>query len=113
MVLNRSRLYYENYIFSKAAFVKTGFSLALSPLSYATPRYQIITGDWFQADENFQIHSYAKLDYELSARVRSIFFYIRWENLTQGFFQQGYMETYPYPMFPRRLRFGIKTFFIN
>lgn len=113
MLFNRSKLFYQNYMFSKKAYVRTGFSLAYSPFSSATPRYQLILGDWYQPDVNQQVMGYFKLDYEFTARVRSIFFYIRWENLTQGILNSGYMETYAYPMFARRLRFGIKTQFIN
>lgn len=113
MIWNRSHIYYEDYFFKKATFVKTGFSLAFSPLSYATPRYNIMLDDWNQPDENQTIPGFVKLDFELSARVRGLFFYLRWENLTQGILNNGYFETYPYPMFERRLRFGIKTIFVN
>jgi hypothetical protein len=113
MVWNRSHLYFEDYFFKKATFIKTGLSLAFSPLSYATPRYQPLLDDWIQPDENQKIPGFVKLDFEFTARVRSLFFYIRWENLTQGILTNGYFETYPYPMFERRLRFGIKTFFID
>jgi len=113
MIWNRSHIYYEDYFFKKATFVKTGFSLAFSPLSYATPRYNIMLDDWNQPDENQTIPGFVKLDFELSARVRGLFFYLRWENLTQGILNNGYFETYPYPMFARRLRFGIKTIFVN
>jgi len=113
MIWNRSHFYFEDYFFKKATFVKTGFSLAFSPLSYATPRYNIMLNDWIQPDENQTIPDFVKLDFELSARVRGLFFYLRWENLTQGILNYGYFETYPYPMFERRLRFGIKTIFVN
>ena len=113
MIWNRSHIYYEDYFFKKATFVKTGFSLAFSPLSYATPRYNIMLDDWNQPDENQTIPGFVKLDFELSARVRGLFFYLRLNNLTQGILNNGYFETYPYPMFERRLRFGIKTIFVN
>ena len=113
MIWNRSHIFYEDYFFKKATFVKTGFSLAFSPLSYASPRYNIMIDDWIQPDENQTIPGFVKLDFELTARIRGLFFYLRWENLTQGVLNNGYFETYPYPMFQRRLRFGIKTIFVN
>ena len=113
LLWNRTRIYHEDYWFSKASFIRTGFSALFSPFAYSTPTYSAAFNDWFQANPQDQIQGFFRLDYELTARVRALFIYIRWENITQGLLQNGYFETYSYPMYDRRLRFGIKVQFIN
>lgn len=113
MLWNRTQIYHEDYWFKRASFVRTGFSAVFSPFSYATPSYNVLVNDWMQAEKTQEIPGFFRLDYEFNARIRALFIYFRWENITQGLLQNGYFETYSYPMYERRFRFGIKVQFIN
>ncbi|TNE73296.1 hypothetical protein EP331_04765 [bacterium] len=113
LIWNRSMIAHEDYWFKRAAFIRNSFQVLASPFVYQTAQYQIFADDWIPSLNGEQIPGFVKLDYEMVARVRQLFISIRWENLTQGLLQNGYFETYPNPMFSRRLRFGIKVYFIN
>lgn len=113
MLWNRTQIFHEDYWFKRASFVRTGFSAVFSPFAYSTPNYNVLVNDWMQVDKTHEIPGFFRLDYEFNARVRALFIYFRWENITQGLLQNGYFETYSYPMYERRFRFGIKVQFIN
>lgn len=110
---NRTSISFEDYYFKQAAFIKQAIHIGVSPLANQTVQYLWLTDDWTASINGEQIPGFIKVDYELIARVRQLFISFRWENLAQGLTQNGYFETYPNPMFSRRLRFGVKVYFVN
>ncbi|MDG5766116.1 TonB-dependent receptor [Balneolales bacterium ANBcel1] len=114
----RFSFYYKNYIYNSAAFMKTGFYLQVSPIAYRSARYYPEIDYWDPNSlhpnpgagriESQAIPEFARLDLELTARVRSAIFLLRMENALDNWLQQGYFETAYQPMPARRLRFGVR-----
>lgn len=115
----RNSLFYKNYAFDKAAFVKMGVRTLFSPLIYESQFYNTELAYWqsntLTSDESRQsfVPAFFRLDAELSARVRAIMVVIRWENALDGLGQAGYFEASSFPMPPRRLIVGIRAQFRN
>ena len=115
----RNSLFYKNYAFNRAAFIKLGVRTLLSPVAYESQFYNTELNYWqsnsLTSDESIQffVPAFFRLDAELSARVRAIMVVIRWENALDGLGQAGYFETSSFPMPPRRLIVGIRAQFRN
>lgn len=117
----RVSLYYKNYVFNRAAFMKTGFYIQASPTWYRTSQYYPAMDYWdsnsFNPDPDFveaqAIPEFVRLDLDLTARVRSGFFFLRLENALDSWLMPGYFETAYQPMPPQRLRFGIRWYLRN
>ncbi len=115
----RNALFYKNYAFNRAAFIKMGVRTLLSPFAYESQFYNTELNYWqsnsLTNDESMQsfVPAFFRLDAELSARVRAIMVVIRWENALDGLGQAGYFEASSFPMPPRRLIVGIRAQFRN
>ncbi|MEP5943691.1 MAG: hypothetical protein ABJ356_03970, partial [Balneola sp.] len=115
----RNALFYKNYAFNRAAFVKIGVRTLLSPFAYESQFYNTELDYWqsnsLTNDGSMQsfVPAFFRMDAELSARVRAIMVVIRWENALDGLGQAGYFETSSFPMPPRRLIVGIRAQFRN
>jgi hypothetical protein len=115
----RNSLFYKNYVFNRAAFLKMGVRTLLSPASYESQFYNTEANYWqansLTSDQTqpAYVPAFFRLDAELSARVRAIMVVIRWENALDGFGQAGYFEASSFPMPPRRLIVGIRAQFRN
>ncbi len=105
--------YIKGYLFDRATYVKAGFNGIFSPQPYRSARYFVPLDYWQPKSSELFIPSFHRVDFDFSARVRSIMITLRVENLLDNLFQQGYFETVGYPMNRRRLIFGIKVFFRN
>lgn len=109
----RNSVFYKNYVFDRAAFLKIGLKSLISPLSYYSRTFNAELQYW-QAGSSYQaIPPFIRLDAEASARVRGIMVLLRWENTLDGVAHAGYFETAGYPMPPRRLIVGIRAQFRN
>ncbi|MDI6401541.1 hypothetical protein QLX67_06000 [Balneolaceae bacterium ANBcel3] len=112
----RASFYYKNEVFNRAAFLKTGFYLQVSPSVYRAMQYYDTVDYWdpnswhYHADitEAQALPEFARLDLDLSARVRSVFVLLRLENALDDWVTSGYFETPWQPMPSRRMRFGIR-----
>lgn len=115
----RNSLFYKNYAFNRAAYIKMGVRTLLSPFAYESQFYNTELNYWqsnsLSNDGSMQSFAPAffRLDAELSARVRAIMVVIRWENALDGLGQAGYFEASSFPMPPRRLIVGIRAQFRN
>jgi hypothetical protein len=115
----RNALFYKNYAFNRAAFVKIGVRTLLSPFAYESQFYNTELDYWqsnsLTNDGSMQsfVPAFFRMDAELSARVRAIMVVIRWENALDGLGQAGYFEASSFPMLPRRLIVGIRAQFRN
>jgi hypothetical protein len=107
----RLAAYYKSAVIGRAAFLKVGASyrkiLEAYPSPLWIPQHQI----WLRTLEGPQVPAHDLLDLELAARVRSIILTARVENALDGWLQNGYFETLPYPMPSRRFRVGLKVVF--
>lgn len=113
---SRASFYYKNYIYNKAAFMKAGFYLQVSPTLYRTYQYYPEIDYWDPnswnpeagINEGQALPEFFRLDLEMTARVRSAFFLLRMENALDSWLVPGYFESAYYPMPSRRFRFGIR-----
>lgn len=113
-VWNRAWIYWKGYLFNRATFVRTGFHATVVPIGYVAPTYDPVSDVWQEFNPaGASIPYFYRIDWDLSARVRNIFFLMRWEQLNQNAGQFGYEETAFYPMPGRGLRFGMRVVLRN
>jgi len=109
----KGSLYLKGYLFDRATYVKAGFAGMMSPYRYQAADYNPVLDIWQPLSDDPLLPAYNRLDFDLSARVRTILILLRWENILDDVTQRGYFETAGYPMGQRRFIFGIRTFFRN
>jgi hypothetical protein len=118
-MLNRKRVwlkgsaYWKGYLFDRATYVKAGVSGMMAPFRYQADHYDPVLDTWQPVSDDQQLPVYNRLDIDISARVRSIMFLLRWENVLDDVNQLGYFETAQYPMGNRRFIFGVRALFRN
>lgn len=105
--------HYENYVFDRAAYVKGGFIGWFSPMSYRTGTYREGMDYWDPNSFQQEIPAFARLDVEISARVRNVIVRLRYENVLDEVIQPGYFEQAFYPMEGRRFRLGLQWILRN
>ncbi|MEX2656248.1 MAG: putative porin, partial [Balneolales bacterium] len=112
----RVSFYYKNYIYERAAFMKAGFYVQVSPTSYRSSQYYPAMDYW---DPNSwspgtdvtvaqALPEFIRLDLDMTTRIRSVIFLFRLENALDNWLMPGYFETAYQPMPSRRFRFGIR-----
>ncbi|NBB76723.1 MAG: hypothetical protein GVY02_05030 [Bacteroidetes bacterium] len=109
----KSRLYWKNYLFNRATFVKAGFSGLISLNPFRTPEYIVPLNRWQHSTNALINPAYYRLDVDVSARIRWFMVLLKWENILDDINQAGYFESTGYPMPNRRFRFGIRVLFTN
>ena len=109
----KGNIYWKNYLFDQATYVKTGFSGVFSPNAFRTAEFITPLNRWQHGTNEFVNPSYYRLDFDVSARVRWFMVLIKWENILDRVEQLGYFESTGFPMPERRFRFGIRVLFTN
>lgn len=109
----KAKLYWKNYLFERATFVKAGLVGHFSPQAYHAAEYLPELNRWQYGTQSFLNPSHTRLDAEVSARVRWFMVLLRWENVLDRVNQLGYFETVGYPMPERRFIFGLRVLFTN
>lgn len=109
----KGELYWKNYIFNRAAYIKTGVSGIFSPGEYTPADYLVPLGRWQHGGASRHLPSFHRLDFDLSARIRWFMLLIRYENILDGVQQLGYFEADGYPMPHRRFLIGFRIVFTN
>jgi len=117
----RASFYYKNYIFNRAAYLKTGFYVQASPTLYRSSQYYPSMDYWDPNSwhpspgitEAEPLPEFVRLDLDMTARVRSAIFLFRLENALDNWLFPGYFETAYQPMPSMRLRFGIRWLLRN
>lgn len=105
--------YWKGYLFDRATYVKAGLSGMMAPFRYQADHYNPELNTWQSISNDQRLPIYNRLDVDISARVRSIMFVLRWENVLDDVNQLGYFETAGYPMSQRRFIFGVRALFRN
>ncbi len=113
VLLARGGFYFKTPIYNKAAFLKAGLEGLISPAIVQTYAFTTETGVWNLINNNAENPAWFRLDANISARLRSMFFVMRFENVLDGIGQAGYFESVGYPMPPRRFILGIRVLFKN
>ena len=105
--------YWKGYLFDRATYVKVGVSGMASPFRYQADHYNPTLNYWQSMSADQQLPMFNRLDVDISARVRSIMFVLRWENVLDDVSQLGYFETAQHPMSQRRFIFSVRALFRN
>jgi len=105
--------YWKGYLFNRATYIKAGLSGMIAPFRYQADDYKPVLDTWQPISDDQQLPVFNRLDVDISARVRSIVFLLRWENVLYDVSQLGYFETAHYPMSERRFIFGVRALFRN
>lgn len=105
--------YWKGYLFDRATYVKAGVSGMMAPFRYQADSYNPVLDYWQPVSDDQELPLYNRLDVDVSARVRSIMFILRWENVLDDVYQLGYFETAQRPMSQRRFIFGVRALFRN
>ncbi|WP_445664930.1 putative porin [Fodinibius sp. AD559] len=105
--------YWKGYLFDRATYVKAGVSGMAAPFRYQADHYNPELNYWQSMSADQQLPRFNRLDVDISARVRSIMFILRWENVLDDVSQLGYFETARYPMSQRRFIFSVRALFRN
>lgn len=105
--------YWKGYLFGRATYVKAGLSGMMAPFRYQADHYNPELDYWQSASDDQQLPLFNRLDVDISARVRSIVFVLRWENVLDDVSQLGYFETAQYPMSQRKFIFSVRALFRN
>ena len=105
--------YWKGYLFDRATYVKAGVSGMAAPFHYQADHYNPELNYWQSMSNDQSLPMFNRLDVDISARVRSIIFILRWENVLDDVSQLGYFETAQYPMSQRRFIFSVRALFRN
>jgi len=105
--------YWKGYLFDRATYVKAGVAGMFAPKRYLADHYETALDFWQPASSDQLLPWFSRLDVDISARVRTIMFVVRFENVLDQVNQFGYFETANYPMPPRRFIFGVRAIFNN
>lgn len=105
--------YWKGYLFGRATYVKAGLSGMIAPFRYQADHYNPELDYWQPVSGDQALPVFNRLDLDISARVRSIVFVMRWQNILDDVSQLGYFETAGYPMSQRKFLFGVRALFRN
>lgn len=109
----KGKMYWKNYLFDRATYVKAGLSGIFSPNPFRTAEYIAPLNRWQHGTNSDVNPSYHRLDVDISARIRWFMLLLKWENVLDGVNQLGYFESTGYPMPERRFRLGLRILFTN
>ncbi|MCW9708105.1 hypothetical protein [Fodinibius salsisoli] len=105
--------YWKGYLFGRATYVKAGLSGIMSPSRYQADHYSPELDYWQSVSGDQELPIFNRLDVDISARLRSIVFVLRWQNVLDDVSQLGYFETAQYPMSQRKFIFSVRALFRN
>jgi len=109
----KSRLFWKNYVFDRAAFVKAGVIGHFTPGEYRAAQFITPLNRWQHGTQELLNPSHYRMDVEISARIRWFMMLLAWENVLDRAGQLGYFESVGYPMPERRFKFGVRVLFTN
>ena len=109
----KGSLYWKNYLFDRATFVKAGLVGLYSPNFMKTAEFVVPLNRWQQGTQELLNPPYSRVDIDVSARIRWFMVLLRWENIFDRVTQRGYFETVGYPMPEQRFILGLRILFTN
>lgn len=109
----KGSLYWKNYLFDRATFVKAGLIGLYSPSFMRTADYIVPLNRWQQGTRELFNPPFSRVDIDVSARIRWFMVLLRWENIFDRVTQRGYFETVGYPMPQQRFILGLRILFTN
>lgn len=109
----KGSLYWKNYLFDRATFVKAGMTGMYSPNFMRSSEYIVPLNRWQHGTQELFNPPFSRVDIDVSARIRWFMVLLRWENIFDRVTQPGYFETVGYPMPEQRFILGLRILFTN
>jgi len=109
----KGSLFWKNYLFDRATYVKAGLVGLYSPSVMRTAEYIVPLNRWQQGTQQLFNPAYSRVDIDVSARIRWFMVLLRWENIFDRVTQRGYFESVGYPMPEQRFILGLRILFTN
>lgn len=109
----KGRMYWKNYLFDRATYVKAGLVGTFSPNFMRSAEYIVPLNRWQHGTQELLNPPYSRVDIDVSARIRWFMVLLRWENIFDRVTQPGYFETVGYPMPQQRFILGLRVLFTN
>lgn len=109
----KGSMYWKNYLFDRATFVKAGLVGMYSPNFMRSAEYIVPLNRWQHGTQELLNPPYSRVDIDISARIRWFMVLLRWENIFDRVTQPGYFETVGYPMPQQRFILGLRVLFTN
>src|SRR5699024_8853698 len=109
----KAGLYWKGYVLKRAAYIKAGLTGMMSPFRYRADHYNPVLDYWQPLSNDELLPVFNNLNFQISARVRSLMFVLQWRNLLDDTTQLGYFETAYYPMSQRHFIFSVRALFRN
>jgi hypothetical protein len=110
-LVTESRIYYQTYVFGKAAFSQIGaevyYQSRFRGYNYSPSTQQ------FYLQDNFTIRNYAVANVFLAADINRVALFLKVAYVNQGLGANGYFTTPFYTGYPRRFQLGVRWKFFS
>jgi hypothetical protein len=110
-LVTESRIYYQTYVFGKAAFSQIGaevyYQSRFRGYNYSPSTQQ------FYLQDNFTIRNYAVANVFLAADINRVALFLKVAYVNQGLGANGYFTTPYYTGYPRRFQLGVRWKFFS
>jgi hypothetical protein len=104
-LVTRNTLYYSDFVFKKAMYIQTGFSLNYFTKCYAN-EYNGVIGEFFVQNQR-EIGDFPVLDFFINAKVSTAQIYLKAEHFNSSFTGYNFYATPNQPYRDFIIRFGI------
>ena len=110
-IVTRNTIYYTNYLFKKALFLQTGFTLNYFT-SYFANDYNPVIGEFFVQNKK-EIGNYPNLDFFVNAHIQRTRIYFKAEHFNSSFTGNNFYSAPNSPYRDFTIRFGLIWNFFN
>ncbi|WP_367771769.1 putative porin [Flavobacterium sp. WC2421] len=110
-IVSRNTIYYTNYLFKKALFLQTGFTLNYFT-SYMANDYNPVIGEFFVQNKK-EIGNYPNVDFFVNARIQRTRIYFKAEHFNSSFTGNNFYSAPNSPYRDFTVRFGLIWNFFN
>lgn len=110
-LVTESRIYYQTYVFGKAAFSQIGAEVYYQS-RFRGYQYSPSTQQFYLQD-NFTIRDYAVANVFLAADINRVALFLKVAYVNQGLGANGYFTTPYYTGYPRRFQLGVRWKFFS
>jgi hypothetical protein len=104
-IVTRNTFYYTDYLFDKALFLQTGFTLNYFSKYYAN-EYNPVIGDFFVQNQK-EIGDFPMLDFFINARIRQTRIFLKAEHFNSAMTRNTFYSAPSYPYRDFIIRFGL------
>lgn len=110
-IVTRNTLYYSDYVFKKAMYIQTGFSVNYFTKYYAND-YNGVIGEFYVQNQR-EIGNFPVIDFFINAKVSTAQIYLKAEHFNSSFTGYNFYTTPNQPYRDFIIRFGISWNFFS